>query len=553
VDGGGATRLAAVRTVLADRRLSRALRGYTTYAIGVYGSWLAILLIAYDRGGVGEVGWVATIMLVPAAALGPFVAGAADWFPRHLVLTIGFAIFGASLAATGVAALLQAPAWAVYALAIVASVVLIPAPPAIASVLPAVARTTDQLTAANVTVGLVETFGQLLGPLLAGLILLVGAPGHVLVALGVIGIVGAIATIGAVNPDADTLDHDDDPERSSTLVELVAGFRLCLADGQVRALVLTIAVTGLIVGAVDVGATTLAIGILDRSESMVSVFSGAFGLGAVVGAALSFTLVGRRRLAVVVTAGLLMSCVVFGLVGWSGSVVLTIAMLFGAGAGVTLTAVGARTMLQGLTPDDTLARLFALNEALFNLAIAAGGALLSFVAVRVGLAQSFAVVGVLGVVVTLINIWRLVAIDAARRPVDADVVELARSSPVFGPLPAYAMEQILHGLAYESFGPHEAILARGEPGDRMFLVADGEVIVRRDGAEPVIRGRGAHLGEIAILRNAPRNADVEAGPIGATVLWMDGESFVDAVDRVPRSRARVEAEVERRLTRDPDA
>jgi Major Facilitator Superfamily/Cyclic nucleotide-binding domain len=547
VSGREATRATAVRTVLRDRRLSRALRGYATFTIGEFGSWLAVLLFAFERGGVGEVGWVAAVMLVPAALLGPFVAGAADWFPRHRVLTIGFALYAASLGATGVAMLFGTPPWLIYGFAVVASVVLMPARPAIASVLPDVATTTDQLTAANVTVGLVETLGQLLGPALAGVVLAFGSPGHVLVVLAVLGLCGAIATVGAVDRDTDDVGHVDDPQRGSTAAQLVAGIRLCIGDSHIRALVATISATGFVVGAIDVGATTLAIGVLGRGETTVSLLGGAFGLGAVLGAAASLMLVGKQRLAPGVFGGATVSCAVFALVGQSSLVILTVLMLVVAGAGLTLTAVGARTMLQGLAPDDTLARLFGVIEALFSASVAVGGIALSFVALRVGDAESFAVVGALGVTVIGFNLSSLLAVDAARRPIDPDVIELARSSPIFGPLPPYAMEQILHGLIRERFEQGATILERGDIGNRMFLVDEGEVVIDVDGVDPVVRGHGAHMGEIAILRDAPRNANVYAGPAGATVYWMDGETFLDAIDRVPRSRARAEAEVDRRI------
>jgi hypothetical protein len=441
--------------------------------------------------------------------------------------------------------LLDAPAWLTYGLAVLASVLLMPTRPAIVSVLPAVATTTDQLTAANVTVGLVETCGQLLGPLLAGFVLGFGAPGHVLVVLGVLGLLGAAATMGAVDPVAAT--HIDDPPRETTLRELIRGFRVCIEDARVRALVILVSTIGLVVGAVDVGVTTLAIEILGRGESTVSLLGGAYGMGTLLGAASSLLLVGRRRLALGTASGVLASCAVFALVGWSGSVALTVAMLVATGAGSTLAGVAARTMLQGLTSDDTLARLFGVIEALFYSFIAAGGALLSFSALRLGATSSFAVVGGVSAIVLLAVLPRLLAIDAARRELDPDVVELARSSSIFGPLPPYAIEQIMHRLIPESFPAGALILKKGDVGDRMLLVDQGDVVVGVVGTPPIRLGRGTHLGEISILRNAPRNADVHAGPDGASVYWLDGAAFLDAVDRVPRSRARVEAEADRRI------
>ena len=65
------------------------MRGSFAFSITEQGCWLAILLFAFDRGGVGEVGWVAVLLLLPAALLAPLVAVASDAYPRHVVLTTG--------------------------------------------------------------------------------------------------------------------------------------------------------------------------------------------------------------------------------------------------------------------------------------------------------------------------------------------------------------------------------------------------------------------------------------------------------------------------------
>jgi CRP-like cAMP-binding protein len=81
----------------------------------------------------------------------------------------------------------------------------------------------------------------------------------------------------------------------------------------------------------------------------------------------------------------------------------------------------------------------------------------------------------------------------------------------------------------------------------MCLLAAGSVEVDT-GSQTITRSAaGTLIGEIALLRDTSRTADVSGGPDGATLYWMDGDAFLSAVNRVPRSRARVEAEVDRRL------
>ena len=91
-------------------------------------------------------------------------------------------------------------------------------------------------------------------------------------------------------------------------------------------------------------------------------------------------------------------CAAFGVIGWTEHLVSATVLLVLVGAGVTLTSVAGRTMLQGLTPDDTLARLFGVLEALESIGLAVGGVTLSVLAVQTSVSTAFAVVGGAGIV-----------------------------------------------------------------------------------------------------------------------------------------------------------
>ncbi len=174
-------RRAALRTVSRSRGLARCLRGLFAFAITEQGCWLAILLFAYERGGVSEAGWVAVMLLVPTAALAPIVAVSVDVFPRDRVLTVGYGLIAFTAVATGAAMLGRAPVVVIYGLAITFSILLTFARPATAAIIPTVAITADELTAANTAAGISETTGRVAGPLIAGAILTVSSPGSVLV------------------------------------------------------------------------------------------------------------------------------------------------------------------------------------------------------------------------------------------------------------------------------------------------------------------------------------------------------------------------------------
>ncbi len=185
--------------------------------------------------------------------------------------------------------------------------------------------------------------------------------------------------------------------------------------------------------------------------------------------------------------------------------------------------------------------------------MALGGIALSALAVETSVTTAFAVVGGVGLLGLAIMWPRLASIDRSRRPVDPELLRAARSNAVFSPLPPYAMEQVMHGMVPEHFDAGQVLMRRGDAGDRMCLLVDGGVEIETGGAgEPgsgtiTRHGPGVVLGEIALLRDIPRTATVTAATADVRVYWMDADSFLDAVNRVPRSRARAEAEAGRRL------
>ena len=87
------------------------------------------------------------------------------------------------------------------------------------------------------------------------------------------------------------------------------------------------------------------------------------------------------------------------------------------------------------------------------------------------------------------------------------------------------------------------LVEQGRYGTECFVVATGELVVRRDGSTVAQIGPGSVVGEVALLDNAVRNADVEA-LTDIELAVFDVRSFRGALSGNPRFRALVERAAE---------
>jgi MFS family permease len=531
-----------IRTVLGGvfrnpelRRVELAFAGFNA---GEWGVWIAMLVYAYEQGGATTAGLVAAAQLVPAGLAAPFAAVLADRYAPARVLTLGYVAQALAMGATGSALLAHGPPLLAYALAAVGATCVTVTRPTQSALVPALARTPDELTATNVVSGWIEAVSVLVAPAGAGVLLAVASPGWVFAALAAVVLVAALLVAPLKGPPAAA-------EPRPPLEEALGGFRLLAKEPATRTLVGLLGGQFIAIGALDVLCVVLAISVLDLGGSGAGYLNAAFGAGGVAGIAVTVALVGRRRLMPALVLGILAWGAAFALLGAWPTTIGALLLLAVAGAGRSLLDVAGRTILQRTAPGDVLSRVFGVLEGLSMAGLALGSLLTPALVSLFGARWAIVGIGALLPLAVLLASRRLVEID---RQATVPVVEIAllRSLPLFSPLGAPALEGLARGLAELQAPAGTAVVREGEPGDRFYVVAEGELDVSAQGREVRTIGRGEGFGEIALLENVPRTATVTART-DTRLYALDKPSFLASVSSHPRAAGEADRLVRERL------
>jgi MFS family permease len=518
-----------------------------------YGTWVAVLLYAYDATGRGSVGLAAVVQLLPAAILAPFAASFADRYRRDRVLLGGYFLQALAFAATGAAMLLAIDPIVVYLLAAVAAASLTITRPTQGSLLPGLARTPEELTAANGLSGTVEGVGLLLGPLASAAILAISNPGAVLLAGSAACLAAAALVLRLGRPAAapsSVAPSSADPGSPHEHAGLLAGLRVLAAEADARLVVGILSLRMVISGAMDVLFVLLALEVLRTGLPGAGVLSGALGLGTVLGGALTFALVGRRRLAPALAMSattLGAALLAIGLGAPAAGVPVLIAL---GGIGYAACDVTGRTILQRATPDVVLARALGALEGLGLAGVALGSLLVPALAGLIGTPGTFFLVSLLLPIGIAAGWPGLRRIDR-RSHVPVRELSLLRSTPIFSALPAPELESVARHARWLTVDVGDVIIREGDIGDRYYVLESGEMVVTRDAVQlRVVDLPGDGFGEIALLRDVRRTASVTAATPGV-LLALDRADFLEAVTGHAQTHRAVEEVARLRSPSDP--
>ncbi len=528
------SRLRATRRVIAEvlrnSRLRRLLLAFLAFNAVEYGAWVAILLYAYEATGPASVGIVALAQLVPAAIVAPVAGTLGDRYPRLRVLALGYLALGILLTLTAGGMLAGWNPLVVYILAIGAGLTLTVARPTHNALLPGLARSTEELTAANASTSIAEAGGILGGPLLAAMILVVAGPGEVLLVLSVTMLAGAtlVLSLRALEPAMESQPPAILGPAVPAGESPFAGFRALAADRDARLIVGVLAARTLMIGITDVLFVLVALELFETGESGAAILSAAMGAGGVIGGAMAFLLVGQPRITPIIALCAVVWGGAFAIMGLSGSGSLAPLLLVVGGTGLAILDVAGRTILQRAVPDEVLARVFGVLEGLNMAALAIGSVLVSLVTGLIDLRAAVIVFAAfLPLAIGLAFPW-LRAIDA-RAIVPTRALALLRRLPLFEPLDPPVLEGLARSATWVSPTAGDVLIREGDHGDRYYVLESGAVRITR-GGRPVLDldTPGDGFGEIALLRDVPRTATVTTLR-SSSLLVLERETFLGAV------------------------
>ena len=534
---------AAFAAVFRNQDLRRLELAWAWSIVGHWAYIVGVSVYAYDVGGKAAVGLIFALRLVPAALLAPFAGLLADRYRRELVLLISTIVRVVLVGAATLCVLLDAPPAAVYALAVATAIATVPFRSAQAALMPTLARTPGELTAANAVASTIESLAIFVGPMLAGLALSVASTATVF-ALNAAALMFAVALLARLH--VPRVERQPEIEAGTILHEAAAGFRTIGRDSSLRVLIGLFGAQTFVAGALQVYIVVMAFEVFDRGDAGVGFLNSAMGVGALIGGVAALSLTGAARLSLPFALGVLGWGVPLILLGAGPQLGIALMLFVLVGVGNSVVDVAGFTLVQRAVPDRVLARVFGVIQMLWWLSLALGALVAPALVGWLGIDTALVATGICLVLLVAL-LWRpLAVIDAGAIGPEATELRILASVPIFAPLPGMSLEHVAGRLVPLRVDAGTVIVREGDAGDRFYIVAEGEVDVTQSGAKLTTLGTGGYFGEIALLRDVSRTATVTAHT-NVVLYALDRDDFLATVTGHPQSAEAAETVMAARL------
>lgn len=510
--------IGAYRDVLANRDLARLFAGFLIGSLADWVSAIALIILAWETtdGDPLIVGLVGAIRIVPYLVLGIPAGYAADRYDRRRILLVCGSARILAMAAIALLAAGGAGAPVVVLAAMAATTISVFFQPAIGALLPGLCRDEGQLGPANAVYASLDILA-VLGGAAAAAILLALVPS----------VPFAFALNGAVFALAVLILRGLPPQGRPPGTAAVASVRGSAAAPRpaavvdpratrpIVALLVFELIHSFVVGGLVVITAYLAFDIVRGGEVGTAALNTALGAGGAAGVVIGGILVLRRRVEPPFLTGVVL--IGAGLLALAAVATLPALMvaLFAIALGSLITSIVGGTVYQRMVPDGARGRMVATLDTIWEVVYALGAfsvpsliVIVGFGPLVLGCALALAVTGL--TFVAVLGPWRRQPEEDA--PIRAHLSRVAALSALAPGRLARAERRAEIVTVAEG----EAIIRQGDPADRFYAIAAGEVEVTQvaaPGESPrLLRRMGVDegFGEIGILAGSPRTVTVTA-------------------------------------------
>ena len=543
------------------RRMQLALAGSM---IGDWAYSTAVIVWAFGVGGAKAVGVWGAIRFLLMAVTSPLGSSLADRLPRKKIL-IGSDLLRALVVVGATACLLlDTPAWPIFVLATAASLIGCVFRPAQMSWMPSLTNRPEELTASNGTSSTIESIAFFVGPAIGASLIVLTSIETVFLLNAATFVWSAFLVLGihpqvAVTPPADIPgdadgDHgsgsgsdgnsDSDGGKPGLLAEMAAGFTTIGRDKDLLMIAAIVCAQTVVAGATLVFTVIFAVDIVKTGPEGVGYIDSVFGIGAIVGGFYAIARAAHNKLAGDMALGTILWAVPLLLVVLWPSPATVFASAIIMGFGNPLVDVNFVTIVQRITPDAVLGRVFGAYEGALIATMALGSAAMPFLIAWLGLRPALAILAALVAAPAVAFMPRCRRLDATLR--EPEDTKLLRGIPMFSPLTRATLESLAAQLTSESAAAGTTVLREGEESDRFLIIKTGTVEVHQDGRLLRTEGAGDYFGEIGLLRDVPRTATVTASE-DTELLSLSRADFLDAVSGSEESRVAADDIISRRM------
>jgi MFS family permease len=551
--GGAASSRVGYRTLFQNRDYRLLFGGLTT---SMSGSWAYnVALVVFVFNATHSPAWVAAASMtrfLTALVTSPFGGLVADRVERvRLMVTLDTTALVIQSALAVVAAL-NGPVLLAIVFAALTAVTTSSYDPAARATTPAVVGE-EHLAAANSAQSAVENLSIIVGPAIAGLLLLFSPPAVVFAANA--------ATFGV---SALLVSRIRTRSRSSEVAEGGAAGALKQMGIGIRAFVSSSSVTLLagfsILASFVYGTDTVLFVVISRDQlgtgsSGYGYLLAALGVGGIAMAGFMNRIASSRRLGAIIVIGMAVYCLPTALLTVVHAPWIAFLLEVIRGAGTIIVDVLAITALQRLVHPDVVARVFGVFFALVLGAISLGALLMPILLGSVGLHTTLLIMGFAIPALTVAAYpWIRVLDTRAVRELAAIEPRLLalQSLDIFAGATRAALESLARSAIEEPVAAGTVLIQEGAEADDFFVLITGEVEVLAAGEAGTVQTLGtltppSYFGEIGLLEQRPRTATVKA-VTQCSVYRINGADFVQAMTVAslsPAALGRVQARLAR--------